>query len=260
MGEGLLTLNGHAVSPERIVRAGDCFENLFPATIEPDVNAEIRVLYEDSALVVIHKPAPLPMHPSGRFNRNTLIYILNEVYRPERLRPAHRLDANTSGVTVLTRTRHIARELQPEFDRGQVDKLYVARVYGHPPRDRFVCAAPIGEEVSLAGSRRVAENGLVARTECDVQQRCPDGTSLIWVKPITGRTNQIRLHLLDAGFPVVGDPMYHVDGQIIARQTLSPIEPPMCLHAWQLEFCHPVARQRMRFTAPLPAWAELSGA
>ena len=71
-----------------------------PGTVEPDVAANVTVLFEDDAILVVQKPAPLPMHACGRFNRNTLGFILNRVYHPLKLKPAHRLDANTSGVKV----------------------------------------------------------------------------------------------------------------------------------------------------------------
>ncbi|MCA9061378.1 MAG: hypothetical protein KDA85_22845, partial [Planctomycetaceae bacterium] len=94
------------------VRAGECFEHLLPQTIEPDVNPLISFLYEDQNLVVVSKPAPLPIHPSGRFNRNTLQHLLELIYTPERLRFIHRLDANTSGVLLLGRNHAATQFLQ----------------------------------------------------------------------------------------------------------------------------------------------------
>ena len=125
--------DGRTASASRA--SGICIE--CPATSEPDVNAAIRVLHEDDAIVVINKPAPLPLHPSGRFNRNTLQWILNEVYHPQKLRPVHRLDANTTGIVVFARTRHFAGQLQPQFAAGNVEKLYLARIQGHPPETQF---------------------------------------------------------------------------------------------------------------------------
>jgi hypothetical protein len=103
------------------------------------------ILHEDEALIVVNKPAPLPIHPSGRFNRNTLQAILQTVYHPQKPRPAHRLDANTSGIVVFTRTRHFAKFVQPQFERGEVEKIYLARVFGHPVDDAFSCTAKIGD-------------------------------------------------------------------------------------------------------------------
>ena len=114
------------------MRAGDRLLHVMPTTVEPDIATEIVVLFEDDAIVVVNKPAPLPMHPCGRFNRNTLTWILNEVYAPLRLRPAHRLDADTSGLVVLSKRRDVARRLQPQFETGRVEKKYLAKVYGTP--------------------------------------------------------------------------------------------------------------------------------
>ena len=140
----LLDADRQPVTAEQRVRAGERYLHRMPATSEPDVNAAIRVLHEDDAIVVLNKPAPLPLHPSGRFNRNTLQSILNQVYYPQKLRPVHRLDANTTGITVFARTRYFAGQLQPQFASGNVEKIYLARIQGHPPDDSFACDAPIG--------------------------------------------------------------------------------------------------------------------
>ncbi len=111
------------------------------------------------------KPAPLPLHPSGRFNRNTLQSILNQVYRPQKIRPVHRLDANTTGVVVFARTRQFANRLQSQFAAGEVEKYYLARIQGHPPESQFTCDAPIGSSATELGGRAIDEQGLAARTE-----------------------------------------------------------------------------------------------
>ena len=121
------------VAADQRVRAGERYLHRSPFAAEPNVNAAIRIVHEDEAIVVVNKPAPLPMHPSGRFNRNTLQWILNEVYYPQKLRPVHRLDANTTGIVLFARTRHFAGKLQPQFAAGEVAKEYLARIEGHPP-------------------------------------------------------------------------------------------------------------------------------
>src|SRR3954447_5486308 len=99
------------ISAGQVVRAGERYLHKFPNVVEPDVNGNVEVLHEDEALIVVNKPAPLPMHAGGRFNRNTLQFILNAVYYPEKPRQAHRLDANTTGLVLLTRSRHFASKL-----------------------------------------------------------------------------------------------------------------------------------------------------
>ncbi|MDQ3332398.1 MAG: pseudouridine synthase, partial [Planctomycetota bacterium] len=144
--EGRLLRYGKAVRAGDVVRAGDRLLLTMPATLEPDVSTAIEILHEDESIVVVDKPAPLPMHPCGRFNRNTLTSILNDVYAPLRLRPAHRLDADTSGVVVLSKTRETARRLQPQFETDRVEKSYVARVHGQPNAEFFECRLSLSDE------------------------------------------------------------------------------------------------------------------
>ncbi len=245
------------MSPDRVVRAGERYLHKFPNLTEPAVNGRVQLLHEDEALVVLNKPAPLPMHPGGRFNRNTLQWLLAEAYHPQKPQAAHRLDANTTGVVFIARTRHFAGLLQPQFQRGEVEKAYLVRVQGHPGQDRFACDLPISSEPGAVGSREVDEaHGQPARTEFVVRRRDPDGTSLLEARPLTGRTNQIRVHLWHLGLPVCGDPVYRAGGQLGTVQTLAVDAPPLCLHSWRLKFRHPLSREQVEFTAPPPAWAE----
>ncbi len=249
-----LVCRNSPVRPGRIMRAGDLLLHLLPATIEPDVSAAIEVLHEDESLVIVNKPAPLPMHPCGRYNRNTLSYILGSVYKPLHLRPAHRLDADTTGVVVLSKSREIAGRVQPQFERGQVKKRYLARVHGRPTQVDFECLGRLSDEPGPGGVRLPDETGSAASTRFRLMETYADGTSLLQVQPLSGRTNQIRIHLWQLDLPIVGDPIYRRNGQIGAAQTLAIGDPPLCLHAWSIELQHPILPQRMMFTAPPPAW------
>ncbi len=244
------------VTAEHIVRTGERYLHLLPAITEPDVNADIRILHEDEAIIVVEKPAPLPLHPSGRYNRNTLQSILHTVYHPQKPRPGHRLDANTSGVVVFTRTRHFAGKLQPQFARGEVEKIYLVKALGHPAADSFHCDAPISTEPGEVGNREVDEaNGLPSRTEFKVIERLADGTSLLEARPLTGRTNQIRVHLWELGLPICGDQVYLPGKKLGDVQTITIEDQPLCLHAWKLSFKHPLLHQRVTYETSKPAWA-----
>ena len=247
------------------VRGGERVVQVFPSSAEPPVATNIRLLHEDAALIVVSKPAPLPMHPSGRFNRNTLQHILNLAYAPERPRPLHRLDANTTGVVAFARTRHCCRLLQLQFLAGKVEKRYLVRVAGHPPADHFCATAAIASAPGALGTHAIDNaGGRAARTDFEVLQRQADGTSLLEARLGSGRTNQIRVHLWHLGFPVVGDPAYLAGGRIGDTQTLKPAAPPLQLHAWRLSFQHPLSGELMEFGAECPwgalAWSAVGSA
>ncbi len=251
MQQGQLLRSDKPVQPTDTVRAGNQLIHIRPNTVEPDVSSDIEILFEDDMLVVINKPAPLPMHPCGRYNLNTLIPILNEVYYPHRLRPLHRLDANTTGVAILGRTRRVAGAIQPQFEAGEVEKVYLAQVHGHPDWKQLTADAQITPEPGQQGARATTQSGLTAKTEFAVREYFEDGTALIEARPKTGRTNQIRLHLADLGFPIVGDPQYGTNKEDVS--TLSIDAAPMRLHSLSISFRYPSGREGT-FTAPAPKW------
>ena len=237
------------------VRGGERVLQVFPPDVEPPVSVEIRVIYEDEAILVVHKPAPLPMHASGRFHRNTLQHILNLAYAPKYPRAVHRLDANTTGLVLFARTRHFCRLLQRQFLEGTVDKRYLVRAIGHPEQDAFFSEAPISAEPDVLGTRTIdVLDGLPSRTDFEVIQRCGDGTCLLAAKLGSGRTHQIRVHLWQLGYPVAGDPAYLPNGQIGDTQTLDLEAPPLQLHAWKLSFQHPLSGADMAFETERPEW------
>ncbi len=239
----------------RVVRAGERYFRLLPGEVEPAVNADIRILHEDEAIVIVNKPAPLPMHAGGRFHRNTLQFFLQAAYAPQRPRGVHRLDAATTGVVVCARTRHFAQLLHSQFANGEIEKVYLALVQGQPAADAFSCDAPVGATPAGYGAREIDEtDGLPARTEFRVIERHGDGSTLLEARPRTGRTNQIRLHLWHLGIPVCGDPAYRPEGRSGNSLTPAVGEAPLCLHAWQLKFTHPLTKEWIAFTAEPPFW------
>lgn len=249
-----------AVTGDRIARVGQRYGHLYPDTVEPDVNAEIGFVWEDESILVVNKPAPLPMHPSGRFNRNTLHSILSAIYLPKTvLRPVHRLDANTTGLVVMAKTKAIATQLQRQFESGSVEKTYLADCQGAPASDEFFCDAAISRVKTAAGARDIDNQGDPSWTDFRVLRRQVGvneaARTLLLAWPRTGRTNQIRLHLWTLGLPIIGDPVYLPGGQMGELQTLGVGAPPLRLHAWKLKLAHPASGETLQLSAPLPSWA-----
>lgn len=246
---------GEVVIGEQLVRAGERYEQRMTLAAEPDVNADIRFLYEDSALIVIRKPAPLPMHPCGRFHRNTLQSIINQVVHPAP-RPVHRLDANTAGLVLFARTRPICAQMQRQFHQRSLEKIYLVRVQGQPDWQQHRCEAAISALPDVAGSRDIdEEHGQASCTDFSVLHRFDDGTSLLQATLHSGRTNQIRVHLWHLGLPVCGDATYLPGRKVAATQTLDCVDEPMQLHAWRLSCDHPFSGQRLTFEDERPTWA-----
>ncbi len=217
---------------------------------------QIPVLYEDDELVVIDKPAGLPVHaPGAGRTLPTVVAALSRGRRlagggPERPGVVHRLDAATSGVMVLTKSKAAYSALVEAFRRREVEKEYLALVEGELEVDEGEVQGRLGRHPRAPWRMRVAAGGKEARTEFRVLTR-KEGKSLLLVRPHTGRTHQIRVHLAAIGHPVVGDPIYGRAGE------------RMYLHAWKLGFYHPATGEWLEFTAPVPpefrAWFAPTG-
>jgi len=260
----LLTCDGHLVTTLSMrLRAGNCLVYTAPGEVEPPVAVDVVFLHQDPCLIVLDKPAPLPVHPCGRYNRNSLIPLLQGFLGEPGIRPVHRLDADTSGVMVLARNREAARHLGRQLERRLVEKLYLARVAGRPPV-RFECDAPIVAGPGPGGRRLVGdrrdrrafgaattEPGKPSRTVFERLTQWP-AEALVAARPESGRTNQIRAHLAHLGHPIIGDRAYGLG------ETFESGAATLCLRAHQISFAHPESGEPVWFQAPLPAWARES--
>lgn len=249
---------GDVIHADHIVRAGERYQQTMPVAAEPDVNVDIKIVHEDAAVILVRKPAPLPMHPCGRFHRNTLQTIMNHIYRPN-ARPIHRLDANTAGLVLYAKNRRFSAVMQRQILDGTLEKTYLVCVQGHPAWEQTTCEMPVSDHPSIAGSREIDEaEGLPSRTDFKVLRQNANNTTLLEARLHSGRTHQIRLHLWHLGFPVCGDATYLTNEQVAPTQTLPTDAPPMQLHAWKLSFFHPITGERMEFQDEIPMWAEES--
>ena len=254
------------LKPSTRVHPGLTFTLRRRAQAEPEVPEDVVELHLDASLLVLDKPAGLPIHPTARYHHNTLVKLLERKHGPElRADPAHRLDRETSGVLVCGRGAEASRALMRAFQSGSVHKEYLAIVEGHPP-DAFAVDAPIAEgtaEVRIA-VRIDARTGKPARTRFVVERRfVRDGAPFAVLRclPETGRQHQIRIHAREAGFPLVGDKIYGPDPGYFDRFSKRCLEPEAwarlrlprhALHAARLEFPHPATGAPLAFEVPLP--------
>jgi len=254
------------LKPSTRVHAGLTFTLRRRAQAEPDVPQHVVELHLDESLLVLDKPAGLPIHPTARYHHNTLVKLLERKHGPAlRADPAHRLDRETSGLLVCGRGAEASRALMRAFQSGQVHKEYLAVVEGRPP-DFFTVDAPIAEgtaQVRIA-VRIDPRAGKPACTRFVVERRfVRDGApfALLRCFPETGRQHQIRIHAREAGFPLVGDKIYGPDPGYFDRFSKRCLEPEAwarlrlprhALHAARLAFPHPATAARLLFEAPLP--------
>ena len=252
-------ISGVAVRPSRRLALGETIEASPIQPVEMDLSAEpipIVVLYEDTDLIVVDKPAgmvvhPAPGHPSGTLVNALLHHCGDLAGIGGVLRPGivHRLDRGTSGVLVCAKNDAAHQGLAEQFAEHSIDRIYRTFVRGLPSADAGRIDRPIGRHPR--DRKRMTVQSLTGRasiTAWRVLRRYPEsGTSELEIRPETGRTHQIRVHLAAAGLPLVGDIVY---GR--ARGPDAALGRP-ALHAEHLGFRHPGTAQHVHFDAVLPA-------
>lgn len=210
----------------------------------------MKILYEDDDVLVIDKPPglavhPAPGHPSGTLV-NALLSHLSALPDTSDQRPGivHRLDKDTSGVMLVAKNGAAHANLTEQFKSRSVSKTYLVLVKGHLTPEDGAIEAPIGRDSAHRERMAVVaeSRGRAARTEYHVREYL-DGYTLLEVKPETGRTHQIRVHLAAIGYPVVGDKVYGVKSASVPRQFV---------HAHRLGFHLPSTGEYVEFTADLP--------
>ena len=206
--KGKIKVNEVVVSPDYILRQHDFIYSNLGLCQEPPVNRNLEVLFEDANVRVFNKVAPIPVHPSGRFFKNSMTELLKKKYPAEIPRPVQRLDVATTGVLVFARTRKAAAFLMDEFSGQRVYKEYLAVVEGTPKKRCFTVDEPIGRITKTrwgVGSKTQSAKPAITDFEWLYSW---EGLSLLKVVPRSGRTNQIRVHLKSLGLPIWNDPVY----------------------------------------------------
>jgi 23S rRNA pseudouridine1911/1915/1917 synthase len=207
---------------------------------------DMEAIYEDDDVMVLNKPAGMLTHAKGAISQE---FTVGEYMRsrttdgPETNRPGivHRLDRDTSGVIIAAKSPEAKRWLQKQFSTRKVKKTYIALVQGHPKQDEALIQLPIERNPKKPQMFRVGGNGKPAETTYRTLATYKHAT-LVELKPRTGRTHQLRVHMQYLGCPIIGDPVYG---------TLEPALGRMFLHAAQLELTLP-SRERKVFDVPLP--------
>jgi len=273
-------VNGRPVKASYKVRAGDLVRLWLPDLPDATPVAEdipIEVVYEDEVLTVVNKPPGMVTHPAKGNWRGTLVNALQFHYDTlsslageNRPGIVHRLDRDTTGLLVVVKNDLAHRRLALQFELREIEKEYLAIVYGVPERDSDYIERPIGfhplsrEKMAI---RTLQDGGKPAVTYYEVVQRFR-GYALVRCMPQTGRTHQIRVHLAHIGHPIVADKAYSGRDKLTLRDLLEPgaavpkaaseVDPEMilidrqALHAHSLRFTHPLTGKPISVTAPLP--------
>ncbi len=249
------TVNREAAKPAQKLKVGDIVEVELPEA-QPNelrpMNVPLDIIYCDEHVIVLNKPAGLTVHPGAGIEEVTLVNALlyhfpgiEKVGHPQRPGIVHRLDKETSGVMVVARSERAYAELKRQFKAREVEKIYLGLVKGQ-------VQVPQGKIDWAIGRHPKHRQRISVRTKKPREaltlytvRKILDDFTLVEVKPVTGRTHQIRVHFAAAGHPIVGDPRY--GGREKHRKF-----PRLYLHAWRIVFTHPVTRILCEFYAPIP--------
>ena len=264
--DGDALVNNAAAKPSYKLRAGDEIEVELtaapPSEFQPE-DIPLDILHEDDEVVVVNKPAGLVVHPAAGVHAGTLANALafhfNQLaQRAGAIRPGivHRLDRDTSGLMVVAKTEVAHEHLTEQFRRREVFKSYVALVHGRVAEEQGRVEQPVGRDTTNRTRMAVVRQGGRPALSVFRVRRRYDRFTLLDVKIKTGRTHQIRVHMLWLKHPVVGDPVYNGgrDRAVPDARLRSRIAAlgRQFLHAERLGFDHPRTGERMLFTAPLP--------
>jgi 23S rRNA pseudouridine1911/1915/1917 synthase len=252
--DGAATVNGHPSKPSYRVQTGDEIVVHVPIELPEQVLPEdipLDIIYEDDVLLVIDKPAGMVVHPGAGHTSGTLVNAvlahcpqLTDVGGADRAGIVHRLDKDTSGLLLVAKDEATHATLQRQFKHRQVTKTYLALVEDRVHPREGIIEAPIGRDKRQRKKMTVLRSGREAQTTYRAVEYFANHT-LLEIRPHTGRTHQVRVHLAWLGYPIVGDAVYGHRRQRLLRSR-------HFLHAARLRFTHPATGEEIEFEAPLP--------
>jgi 23S rRNA pseudouridine1911/1915/1917 synthase len=249
--DGNITVNGGTIKSSLKLQAGDIVDVVIPPPVASTLTPEaipLNIIYEDQDVIVVDKPAGLTVHPAPGHYTHTLVNAIlahaPEIDSGETTRPGivHRLDKDTSGLIIVAKNNTAHMKLAGQFKNRSVKKVYLALVQGHLSPLEGIIEANIGRHPRDRKRMAVTESGREARTGYKVIKYLNNYT-LLEIKPQTGRTHQIRVHLAAIGFPIVGDAVYGAKSAYLSRQFL---------HAHKLSFRLPSSGEYREFKAEMP--------
>lgn len=249
--DGKVTVNGRAVIPHQGVKPGDTVEFEHENVVKQIVaqNLPLDIIYEDKDLLVINKEPGIVVHPAcGHWDGTLLNALFGHAKGKYNPMLVHRLDKDTSGIIVVAKTEKAKNSLAKQFQNRTIKKVYITAVKGSVNENRGHIDAPLGrspnDRKKIVVGPLAKKNGI---TEFQVLFRSPE-YSVLEVYPLTGRTHQIRSHMVYIGHPVLGDVFY--GGLESIKETIYPRQ---MLHAKRISFTHPSTGKRVEFEASLPA-------
>ncbi len=236
-----------------LLKGGEKLEIALPEPESSELKPEaipLDILYEDKDLLVINKPAGLVVHPAaGHWEGtlvNALIYHFNQLSSIYPLRPGivHRLDKDTSGLLLIAKSDKAHLQLSKQLKSREIKKDYAVIVHGRISQNEGIIDQPIGRHPKDRKKMAVvSSNGRDAVTRFKVLERFKNNTYLE-CRIETGRTHQIRVHLSNMGYPIIGDSLYGSKKDDLAARQM--------LHAWKIQLAHPITFQPVKFEAQLP--------
>ena len=249
-----ILLNDSSTYIDKVITVGDVITIIIDfeednSNIVP-TNIPLNILYEDDGLLIVDKPAGIPVHPSILHFENSLSngvrYYFDTIGLHKKIRPVNRLDKNTSGIVIFAKNEYIHGILSKQMQNNTFKKNYIAICEGKFDSKEGIINEPIARKENSIIERCVSSDGENAITHYEVLKEFSIDDKIfseLYVSLETGRTHQIRVHTAYIGHPIVGDGLYGCESPLINRQAL---------HACRVEFIHPISKQKMIVKSNIP--------